>query len=70
MTGNRQVRCAVRRVIMTRTQSGNTRRRCLGYQLTPAIERSMGQEHVGRKAPLREDAVEQVAFDPADMVKA
>jgi hypothetical protein len=34
------------------------------------IERSTGQEHVGRRALLLEDAVEQVAFDPADTVKA
>jgi hypothetical protein len=30
----------------------------------------MGQEHAGSKARLFQDAVEQVAFDPTDMVKA
>lgn len=30
----------------------------------------MGQEHAGRKARLPKDAVGQVAFDPADTVKA
>jgi hypothetical protein len=37
---------------------------------SPAAERPTGQEHAWRTARLPEGAVQQVAFDPADMVKA
>jgi hypothetical protein len=46
--------CAVRRVIT----------------YLPEAESYTELEHAGIKVHMREDAVRQVAFDPADMVKA
>ena len=61
--------CAVRRVITSPAQPGGTRRRCLGYQLTRG-RKANGTGACWEKGGLPEDAVRQVAFDPADMVKA
>src|SRR3954451_2984370 len=70
MTRDCHVRCAPWGASSHPRLSRETREGGVWATSLLAAERPMGPEHAGRRTRLPEGAVRQVAFDPADMVKA
>ena len=62
--------CAVRRLVVSPTQSGGTRREVLGSLGLPGCESGRGQQHAEKAVAASEAFRGVVPQDPRDMAKA